>query len=328
MKRILTIAAMVAVVCASAVLAQNPAEKNPVVLTVNGQPVRAAEITMAMSNLAAQMQQMGQKPNQQQLIQMATGRVIDSVLLAQAAKKAGLKPNEERVQQSIAQIEKQAGGKDKFAATLAGGGMTVAEFTDMLRTMDLAQDYVETKIKPTVEVTDADLKKFYDENPKMFSHPEQVHARHILFKVPQDADEAAKKAARAKAEKARARALKGEDFAKLAEELSEGPSGKNGGDLGFFTREQMVKPFADAAFALAPGQISNVVETRFGYHVIKVEEKRPAGKKSLDEVKDRLRQYLVNRDLGEAVNAKLAELRKNAAIEEVGAAQGAAPAGK
>ncbi len=328
MKRILSLAAMTALVCASTVLAQAPQEKNPVVLKVNGQPIRAAEITMAMSNLSAQMQQMGQKPDQQQLIQMATGRVIDSVLLAQAAKKAGLKPNEERVQQSIAQIEQQAGGKDKFVTTLAAGGMTVEQFTDMLRTMDLAQDYVETKIKPTVHVTDAEAKKFYDENPKMFSHPEQVHARHILIKVPQDADEATKKKAHEKAEQARARALKGEDFAKLAEELSEGPSAKNGGDLGFFTREQMVKPFADAAFALEPGQISNVVETRFGYHVIKVEEKRPAGKKPFDEVKDRLKNYLVNRDLGKAVNAKLEELRKSAEIEEVGGQSGAAPSGK
>ncbi len=323
MKRILSIAAAAVLAMVSVAGAQNAADKNPVVLTVNGEPVHAAEVSMAMSNLSAQMQRMGQKPNQQQLVQIATGRVIDSVLLEQAAKKAGMKANEERVQQSISQIEQQAGGKEKFAETLAGGGMTVQEFTDMLRRMDLAQEYVDAKIKPTVTVTDADVKKFYDENPKMFEHPEEVHARHILIKVPKDADEATKKAAHDKAEKARARALKGEDFSKLAQEVSEGPSAKNGGDLGFFTHDQMVKPFADAAFALSPGQISNVVETRFGYHVIKVEDKRPAGKQSLDEVKDRVKQYLENKKLGDAVNAKLDELRKAAKIEDaMGGGQG------
>ena len=101
---------------------------------------------------------------------------------------------------------------------------------------------------------------------------------------------------------------------------------KNGGDLGFFGKEQMVKPFADAAFALAPGQISQVVKTRFGYHVIKVEEKRPASKQSFDEVKDRLTGFLGQQKLGEAVRTMLKKLRDQAKIEQMGGLQHAAPA--
>ncbi len=326
MKRVLSMMAMAAMVWVPLALAQQPEEKNPVVLKVNGEPVYAAEISMAMGNLASQAQRMGQKPDQDQLIQMATGRVVDSKLLAQEAKRQGLKPDEKRIQQSLSQIEQQAGGMDAFASTLASGGMTVEQFTDMLREMDLAQELVNQKIKPGVTVSEADARKWYDEHPSAFERPEQVHARHILIKVAPDADEASKKAALEKAAQARARALKGEDFAALAKELSEGPSAKNGGDLGFFGRKQMVKPFADAAFALEPGQISEVVETRFGYHVIKVEEKRPASKQSFDEVKDRLTGFLSQQKLGEAVQAELKKLRDAAKIEQVGGQPGGAPA--
>ena len=324
MRTILSIAILAAALTPAAAPAQNtagatPDEKNPVVLTVNGEPVRAAEISMAMGNLSNQLHRMGQQADQQQLIQMAAGRVIDGKLLAQAARKAGLQPDEQRIQDSIASIEKQSGGAERFADSLAQAGMTVEEFTAMLRDMDLAQAYVEKKIRPTVHVTEADAKAFYDANPDMFSQPEAVHARHILFKAAPDADEATKKAAREKAEKARQRALAGEDFAALARELSEGPSAKNGGDLGFFEKSQMVAPFAEAAFALQPGQISDVVETRFGYHVIKVEEHRPAGQRSFDEVKDQLMRYLEERKVAEAVNATLETLRKDAKIVDIGA---------
>jgi len=119
----------------------------------------------------------------------------------------------------------------------------------------------------------ADVDAEYEKEKHRYTGLEkQVRARHILFKVASDADAAAKQAAKNKAEAARARALKGEDFAKLASELSEDTgSAKEGGDLGYNTRGKMVAPFDDAQFALKPGDVSEVVETRFGYHVIKVE---------------------------------------------------------
>ena len=98
-------------------------------------------------------------------------------------------------------------------------------------------------------------------------------------------------AAKAKAEAAHQRAVAGEDFAELAKELSEGPSGPNGGDLGFFEKQRMAPAFADAAFALEPGEISPVIKTQFGYHVIKVEERRGAGDHApLKRLDERIRQ--------------------------------------
>jgi len=136
--------------------------------------------------------------------------------------------------------------------------------------------------------------------------------------VPQNATPEQKAEAKKKAEALQKRAAKGEDFAALAKENSEGPSAKDGGELGYFAQKQMVKPFADAAFALKPGEVSDVVETRYGYHVIKVEDKRAAGKVPLSEVKDRIRESLQQQKVGEAVRGILSQLQKDAKIKGMG----------
>jgi peptidyl-prolyl cis-trans isomerase D len=150
----------------------------------------------------------------------------------------------------------------------------------------------------------------------------QVRARHILIKAASDADEATKAAAKAKAEAARARALKGEDFAKLARALSEDVgSATQGGDLGFNTRGKMVPQFDDAQFALKPGEISAVIETRFGYHVIKAEALRE-GDVPVDEARSEIaRTQLVKAQAQalakSAAEQTLAELKSGTTIDEL-----------
>lgn len=165
---------------------------------------------------------------------------------------------------------------------------------------------VEAWLKEHAAEVDAEFEK---EKHRYTGLEKQVRARHILFKVASDADEAQKKAARAKAEAVRARVLKGEDFAKLARELSEDTgSARQGGDLGYNTRGKMVAPFDDAQFALKAGEISEVVETRFGYHVIKVE-----GVREGDVPVQEARLEIAERQLKEARADALAK----AAAEEV-----------
>jgi peptidyl-prolyl cis-trans isomerase C len=142
-----------------------------------------------------------------------------------------------------------------------------------------------------------------------------VHARHILIKLAPDADEAAKAEAHKKIEAVQEKALKGGDFAELAKVHSEGPSNARGGDLGFFGRGQMVKPFEEAAFALEPGKISDIVETRFGYHLIKVEEKKAERALSFDEVKPQLMDKLKRDKIEQQMMTYLLSLREKAAIE-------------
>ena len=130
------------------------------------------------------------------------------------------------------------------------------------------------------------------ENPEFFEKPESLTASHIIITIgPEDSDEA-KREAKEKIEAIRQEIVDGADFAAVAREKSEGPSASSGGSLGSFTRGQMVAPFEEAAFSLEPGELSDIVLTDFGYHVILVEEKIQNGIQSVDEVSEQIRQYL------------------------------------
>jgi hypothetical protein len=145
------------------------------------------------------------------------------------------------------------------------------------------------------------VRKAVEERRGELDTPEQVRARHILVAVDAAADPAAKAAARAKIEAAKKRIEAGEDFAAVAREMSDDPGSKqNGGDLGFFKRGAMVKPFEEAAFSLEPGKLSDVVETPFGYHLIRVEEKKAAAQLPYSEASARVAQELARIDAAAA----------------------------
>ncbi len=299
-------------------------DTDPVVLKVNGEPIHASEINLAMGSVQNDARQSGRQVDQQQAMQVAAQRVIDAKLLAQEAKRQGITPDTAKVDQSMAALEQQAGGADKLATMLAQGGFTVEGYKKMMTEMSLVNQFIETKVMSGITVSDEEAKKFYDENPKYFQRPEEVHARHIIVRVPQDATPEQKAEAKKKIDAIQKRAAAGEDFAKLAQETSEGPSAKDGGDLGFFSKDRMVPEFADVAFALKPGEVSGVVETKFGYHVIKNEETRPAGEVPFDEVKDRIVDSLKKQKMAGEVDTILEKLRADAKIEQMGG-QGAAP---
>ncbi|MGB5984021.1 MAG: SurA N-terminal domain-containing protein, partial [Desulfobacterales bacterium] len=146
--------------------------------------------------------------------------------------------------------------------------------------------------KAQVDVAEEQVTEYFEANPDEFMTPATVEARHILIKVDEGADETAVEAARLRAVEIEQKAKAGDDFADLAKTYSEGPSKDQGGFLGAFQREQMVKPFADKAFAMAPDEISEPVRTQFGWHVIKVEKHNPEVRQTLEEVRDRVRTQL------------------------------------
>ncbi|MGB7617150.1 MAG: peptidylprolyl isomerase, partial [Pseudolabrys sp.] len=174
-------------------------------------------------------------------------------------------------------------------------------------------------------VTDAAMHQVYDEAVKQIAEEKEVHARHILFRAPAGDDKAAKEA-EDKVKAVIVRLKKGEDFAKVATEVTEDPSGKaNGGDLGYFTKEQMVPEFSDAAFKLETGQISEPVKTQFGWHVIKVEDKRTKQAPKFEDVKAQIENFVVRKAQAELVtklraDAKIERMDKPAKTEEKPAA--------
>ncbi len=224
--------------------------------------------------------------------------------------------SDEEVNAEIAKLKKQFPTEEAFQAQLKEAGQTPEKLTTALRTMLQQQRWMQSQIKDTDSVGDADARKFYDSNTEEFKNPETVKASHILFMVNKDDSEEVVKQKEAAAKAALARAKKGEDFNKLAKELSEEPGAKeSGGDLGFFSKDRMVPEFADAAFSQKPGDISGPVKTQFGWHIIKVTEKKPAGTVPFDEVKDQITAYLKSTKQREAVQGILKNLKDSAKVD-------------
>jgi peptidyl-prolyl cis-trans isomerase D len=185
-----------------------------------------------------------------------------------------------------------------------------------------AKDATDAEVKTWVDAHKSDVEKFYNEHMNRYRQPKKVKARHILAKVAETATDEDKKKAREKVEGAKKRIEAGEDFAKVAEELSEDGSAKSGGDLGFFGPGAMVKPFEDAAFNLEKGKLSDIVESRFGYHVIRVDDVQPPVTKELKDVELEIGKELLKDDAQMAAARKvadeiLAELQKGTALSDL-----------
>ena len=197
-------------------------------------------------------------------------------------------------------------------------------FKTMLAAQGQSFDVVRGQIKKTlgyekllgaVEVNDVEAKAFYNESKEDFNLPEQVKASHILIKVDASATPEQKAAAKAKIDGLLKQVKAGGDFAALAKENSDCPSKVKGGDLGFFDRNSMVKEFADAAFAMKVGQISNVVETQFGYHIIKVTDRKEGGLMPFGKAKADIVKTLENKKKSELFKQLIEKVKAGAKIE-------------
>lgn len=148
--------------------------------------------------------------------------------------------------------------------------------------------------KSEVGITDQQVEDYYEDNEEIFGQEKEVRARHILFKLDRNAAEEEEEKVREKATMVLEKARKGEDFVNLAKKYSEGPTAPKGGDLGYFSKGRMAKPFEEASFNIKKGEISELVRTQFGYHIIKVEDVKEARVKGLEEVRKEIKDTLTN----------------------------------
>jgi peptidyl-prolyl cis-trans isomerase C len=292
-----------------------PATLPDVLAKIGSESISKTEFETAVRKIEQRAGQPVPVEQRDQIYRRILDQLIDVRLLEQEAKARAIVVADTDVDQRIGQIKQQFKTEELFAKELAGRKMTIDELKTDLKKEMTVQKTLEAEILPKVNVTQADLETFYKENPDQFKQQETIRASHILISVDSKATDLQKKEARALADGIQKRAKGGEDFAALAKQYSKDSSAQNGGDLNYFPKGQMVPAFEAAAFALQPNQISEVVETPFGFHIIKLTDRKPESTVPLEQVSDKLSAFLKQRKQQEAASQFVSSLRSKYKVE-------------
>ena len=286
---------------------------------VNGVAITMEQYTKELNIQVERFSQQGQQLADDKMAILKNNildGLIEREILYQQSQKDGIRIEDQAVEAQMGAIRKRFPNEDEFKNALTKMNLTEDEVKAQIKRGLAIRELINQQITSKVVVTDAEGKAYYDKNPQLFKQPEQIKASHILIKVDPEADEAQKSKARQKIEAVQQKLKDGGDFAALAKEYSEGPSGPKGGDLGYFSHGQMVKPFEDAAYALKPNEVSDIVETQFGYHLIKVYDTKPEKILAYAEVKDRIIQRLKQEKIEKEAEQYVDKLKKDAKLEK------------
>jgi len=241
--------------------------------------------------------------------------LIDTEVLYQQSQKEGVKVDDQAINEQIETIKKRFFDEAAYKKALEEMDVSEKEIRAQIRRGLAINQLLDTNVSQKITVTEEESKKYYNNKLNLFKQPEQVKASHILIKVAPDAEESKKNQARKKIETVQKKVRQGEDFGLLAKANSEGPTAQRDGDLGYFNRGRMAKPFEDAAFALNVGEVSGIVETQFGYHLIKVTDKKTARTIPYKETQLRLEQYLKKEKEKTEIQDYIENLKKSAKIK-------------
>ena len=302
------------------VKAEKAVDPNAMVVKINDQVVKEKDVAAeAAKRLAAQTKRMppGMEINDWMRNQVRTSVVdmlVEKALLEQTLASKKIAVTDEQVMTEIAEVAKQQNIKmEDVPEEIAKFGMTMDDLKGQIRMKVQMDKLIDAEMKDK-DVTDEDVKAFYDDNPQYFEKPEQARVAHILVLTQGKSDDE-KAAAKTKIEDLLKKAKAGDDFAALAKEFSEDPGSKEQGGEYTFPRGQMVPAFEESAFTLKDGEISGVVETEYGYHIIKKYEQMKAEKTPFDEVKDRIKQHLTQQKRGQFWETYSKTMRDAAKIE-------------
>ncbi|MCP4609395.1 MAG: hypothetical protein GY845_11845 [Planctomycetes bacterium] len=299
---------------------------NPIAVTVNGVDITEVEVQKIVK---PQLEKMAQQNKQlppafaqafeKQIKQQILDKMIVIQLLDEKVKESNIVITDEEVNtqiQQIASAQRPPLSLEKLQSIVESQGFAFDDWKNELRKQLGQQKLFKSQFPESVNITEEDAKKHYDENPTQFETKEQVRASHILITPKADvADPNQEKArAKAKAEDLLKQIKEGADFAALAKDNSDCPSAAQGGDLNFFDKGKMVPPFEKVAFAMETGKISDLVETRFGYHIIKVTDRKEAGTTSFEQAKAGLIQQLAQKKQAEMTQKYIDSLKAAANI--------------
>jgi peptidyl-prolyl cis-trans isomerase C len=288
-------------------------------IKVNGQVIPEEAIQYELERLVRFYSEHGMSQEQirsqiQTLAQRAAEQAIGTKLLLDEAGRLDIPVADGEVDEQLERIVQQVGGREAFAAALAGQKTSESAFREQLRRGKRVDKLVEQAVAGVSDPNEAEIQAYFEEHKGEFAKGERVLAQHILIS-PDGDTQVSKDEAKAKIEAIRERVAAGKAFADEAAAHSMCPSGKEGGSLGWFARGMMVPEFDEAAFAMKIGDVSGVIETQFGYHIIYKTDHEEEGAADFDDVREQVRDLIRHARRGEAMTVYVEELKAKAKIE-------------
>lgn len=252
----------------------------------------------------------------QELLRQALNIIVEEKLQLQEGKKMGFVVDEESIDAAVNDISRKNGlAEGQLQAMLESEGRSMSSYREHIKNQILVSKISRFEIGNRVKVSDREIMRYYRDHQKEFWQDSQVRARHILFIAKRDAPESVRKEKLKQAKNVLTKILDGADFAELARIHSEDISASDGGDIGIFGRGKMVREFEEAAFSMKKGQVSDIVETEYGYHIIKVEEVLKGKTLTLKDARERISQILAMEKQKQGYEEWIGELKKSAFIE-------------
>lgn len=292
------------------------APKASVIAIVNGIDVPVSDFWLELLKVERTVLNMGRPLTSLQVTRLKTEvaeALVRRELLYQESK-TKVKVTDAEIATELKKLRDQYGSESDFNSALASMNISQASLRAQTERALSIQKYID-QFASKVTVDDKEVWAYYDKNRASFRQPEQVKASQILIKVDPSWDEAKKQAARKKIDDIHAKIKAGQDFASLARTYSEDASASKGGDLGYIRTGQVLKPFEDALFSLKPGEVSDVVVTSVGFHIIKASERTPETTIPFEKLKDQLRTALKQEKGQQEANASIAKVREKAKVE-------------
>lgn len=296
-------------------------DPNDVVARVNGKEIRRKELDVRVQRIVKSLGDTGQTLPPEHVKNLEMGELDQMISRELVLQEGSANPStnlDARVQAHMDELKTRLGGAEAMTKVLTEQGFSVAQLERDLRDEFIVRDTLDALVESQIKLTDDEVKTFYDSQRERFNRPATARASHILIRVPADATDEVKKEKRAKIDAARERLKKGEKFADVAKEVSEDPgSAAKGGDLGDFARGMMVPEFDKAAFEMKLNELSDVITTQFGYHVLIVTGRQEPRLMPFEEVKDNIREFLKKRKGNAVVQEHVKALVAKAKVEKL-----------
>ncbi len=293
-----------------------PPQIPDVLARVNGEKIERWEFDNAVKRVEARAGGPVPPDKRDEVLRGVLDQLVAYHLLAQESRARKLAVADADVEARLAEIRKGFPTEEAFKQGIAAQGLTLEQLKSQAKTSLEVAKVIETEVNAKVAVQDPEVKGFYDQNLEKFKQGDTVHAAHILIGLPQGATPEQKAQAKTKAATVLKTVKAGGDFATLAQaNSSDTGSAQNGGDLGFFPKGQMTPAFEEAAFKLKPGTVSPLVETPFGFHIIKVIERRQPRTAPFAEVSGQIKEFLTQGQRGQKLEQFVEQVKAKGKIE-------------